>query len=239
MSKVPAKVISFGGIKGGPGKTTMAVNTAIQLHHWGKSVLLIDADHQRSATDFTEIRSHQLEGHTGYIFSQLIGNTLYDQVIAFKDKFDYIVIDCHGGDNAEHRMALLASDLVMIPMKPRALDFWPITMVANMIKQIRSTNPTRQIHFVSFLNQADLSSDENRETAKNLSNMDSIDFLSEKVTNRKSFARSAARGLGIMEYMNEKDNSLHMDAQALFEFQALLQAALKKIEKAYGEAQRQ
>ncbi len=231
MSK-NATVISFGGIKGGPGKTTLAVNTAIYLYKSGKSVLLIDADHQRSASDFTEMRSSTLEGRTGYLFFQLIGQTLYDQVIAAREKYDYIVIDCHGGDNAEHRLALLASDIVMIPIKPRALDFWPITMVDHMIKQVRATNPGREIHFLSFLNQADLSSDENRETARNLSNIESIEFLPEKITNRKAFARSAARGLGIMEYMQDKDNSVYVDPIAVDEFRALIIAALSKTQTA-------
>lgn len=225
-----ATVITYGGIKGGPGKTTCAVNTAIQLHLWGKSVLLIEADHQRSATDFTNVRSSMREGHTGYIFVQLEGKTFFKQVMELSKKFDYIIIDCHGGDNAEHRMALMASDIVMIPIKPRAMDFWPIAMVNQMVNEVISLNPSRDIRFYSFLNQADLSSDENRETASNLSEIQSIEFLPNKITTRKSFARSSARGLGIMEFMSEKDPSAYVDPTAVKEFQDLLKAALSEIQ---------
>lgn len=225
MSK-RATVISFGGIKGGPGKTTLAVNTAIYLHLQGKSVLLIDADHQQSATHFTEFRSLTLEGHTGYFFSQMLGRNLFDQVIKWSERFDYIVIDCHGGDNAEHRAALMVSDIVIIPVRPRPVDFWSMTAVVNLVQEIRTINPLKNTKYLSVLNQADVSSDENRQTAKELSNIEGMNFIGQQITTRKAFARAAARGLGIMEYMQEKDNSLHVDPLAVKEFHDFLQAVL-------------
>ena len=46
-------IIVVGGIKGGSGKTTVATHLAILCAQAGHDVLLIDADDQETATDFT------------------------------------------------------------------------------------------------------------------------------------------------------------------------------------------
>ena len=52
-------IVVVGGIKGGSGKTTMAANLAVMRAHDGKDVLLIDADDQETASDFTLIRNER------------------------------------------------------------------------------------------------------------------------------------------------------------------------------------
>ena len=53
-------IITVGGIKGGSGKTTTAINITIALSNLSNDVLLVDADDQESATDFTNWRNHSL-----------------------------------------------------------------------------------------------------------------------------------------------------------------------------------
>ena len=50
-------IIVVGGIKGGSGKTTVATHLAILRAQAGHDVLLIDADDQETATDFTILRN--------------------------------------------------------------------------------------------------------------------------------------------------------------------------------------
>ena len=54
-----------GGETGG-GKTTIATNLAIWLGRKGCDVLLVDADEQETATDFTIFREQTLGGEIGY-----------------------------------------------------------------------------------------------------------------------------------------------------------------------------
>ena len=49
------KVISFSIFKGGTGKSTSAVHTAVALAQKGKHVLLIDLDQQASATRYLNL----------------------------------------------------------------------------------------------------------------------------------------------------------------------------------------
>lgn len=54
-------ILVCGGIKGGVGKTTLATNIAVMRAAEGKDVLLVDADDQGTASDFTAIRNETLE----------------------------------------------------------------------------------------------------------------------------------------------------------------------------------
>ena len=50
-------IYTIGGIKGGSGKTTIAVSMAVLLAQIGRNVLLVDADVQATATEFSRWRT--------------------------------------------------------------------------------------------------------------------------------------------------------------------------------------
>lgn len=58
-------VIVSGGTKGGSGKTTLATNLTVMRSEKGYDVLLIDADDQESATDFTVVRNDRMQEAQG------------------------------------------------------------------------------------------------------------------------------------------------------------------------------
>ena len=57
-------IVVVGGIKGGSGKTTVATNLAIIQAVNGRDVLLIDADDQETASDFTVLRNGNRTGRS-------------------------------------------------------------------------------------------------------------------------------------------------------------------------------
>lgn len=89
-------IITVGGIKGGTGKTTIAVNLGIALALASKDVLLVDADDQGTATDFAALRNQQGETLVSYTSIQLAGKAVREQVLKLKDKFNWIIIDTGG-----------------------------------------------------------------------------------------------------------------------------------------------
>ena len=78
-------IIVSGGIKGGVGKTLLATNLVVMSSLAGRDVLLIDADDQESATDFTDLRSERMDGDPGYTSIKLTGKAVRDQVQRLKD----------------------------------------------------------------------------------------------------------------------------------------------------------
>src|ERR1051326_1349145 len=110
-------IYTVGGIKGGTGKTTVATNLAVWLARQGADVLLVDADEQESATDFTAFREQTLNGETGYTAIKLTGEPLRSQIMKLKGKYDHIVIDSGGRDTVSQRAALVVSDVVLLPFQ--------------------------------------------------------------------------------------------------------------------------
>ena len=66
-------ILTVGGIKGGSGKTTVATHLAVLGAAAGRDVLLVDADDQATATDFTALRNEALPAGAGYTSVVLAG----------------------------------------------------------------------------------------------------------------------------------------------------------------------
>jgi chromosome partitioning protein len=87
-------ILVAGGIKGGSGKTTVATNLAIMRALQGCDVLLIDADDQETATDFTTLRNERRADGAGYTSIKLTGSAVRTETLRLAAKYDDIVLHC-------------------------------------------------------------------------------------------------------------------------------------------------
>jgi chromosome partitioning protein len=141
-------IIAFVNQKGGVGKTTLALHMASELAKGGKRVTFIDADPQGSALDWAQLRHH-----CGYPrrFS-VIGlprETLHLEVPDIARSNDHVVIDGPPRVTALTRSAILASDLVMIPVQPSAFDVWASEEIVDLVKEARMFRPTIRAAFIA------------------------------------------------------------------------------------------
>ena len=190
-------VYTVGGIKGGSGKTTIATNLTVFLLQQGRDVILIDADDQESATDFTSFRHQTLNGEVGYTAVKVTGRELNAQVMRLSSKCDDIVIDTGGRDTVSQRSALTASNVYLVPFAPRSLDIWTLRKVENLIAEVLPFNPG--LRCLTFINKADARGTYKEEAAELLRSSEFLHFLDTAVGNRISFANAAAAGLGALE----------------------------------------
>jgi chromosome partitioning protein len=127
--------------KGGAGKTTLATNLAVALAEDGGKVLLIDADRQRTALDWFAVRS---EGdHDGKVTVVAIDNdTIHKQIENLAAGYDHVVID--GPPRAEKvdRSAIMAADLVLVPVQPSSADVWAAETTIKLVEEGRTFRPT-------------------------------------------------------------------------------------------------
>ena len=203
-----------GGIKGGSGKTTTATNLIVMLSMLGRDVLLIDADDQESATDFTAWRSERRDGATGYTAVKLNGMAVRSDGLALAQKYDDVIIDTGGRDTSSQRAALTIADVALFPFAPRSLDIWTIEKLGRLVSEMRTANPT--LRCCSFINKSDHQGSDNDDAAHLLREMDGFEFLEPMLGQRKSFATAASDGMSVLE-LKPQDSKAVKEMSELFE----------------------
>ena len=207
-------IFTVGGIKGGTGKTTISTNLAVWLSQRGADVLLVDADEQESASDFTAWREETRKGQLGYTLVQLNGPTVRRQIEQLRPKYDHIVIDTGGRDTASQRAALFVSDVYLIPFAPRSYEIWTLSKVQALLSEIQGSRSI-PLQVYSFLNKADTRGADNNEATEVLRDNVELNFVDHSIINRKAFATAASKGLSVFE-MVPTDEKAVTEVETLF-----------------------
>ena len=190
-------IVLSGGIKGGSGKTTVATNLAIMCASAGRDVLLVDADDQETASDFTMLRNEAREDGAGYTGIKLTGKAVRTELLRLSPKYDDIIVDTGGRDTSSQRAAMSVADVMLIPFVPRSFDVWTLDKVAALVEEMRAANaPLRAF---TFLNRADPRGQDNTEAEELLKENSALTFIDTPLGSRKAFSNAAAQGLAVTE----------------------------------------
>lgn len=186
-------IISVLNQKGGVGKTTLSINLASALALEGLSSLLIDADPQSSALDWQASR----EGDSLFPVVGMARPTLHKDVPELRKPDAFVIIDGPPRVNDLAKSAILASDLVIIPVQPSPYDIWAADEIVKLIEDAQLYKPVLEVRFLI-----------NRLVSKTTIGRDVGDALKDypfkvfetALTQRVVFAESAAAGLSVLEY---------------------------------------
>jgi chromosome partitioning protein len=185
-------VIGILNQKGGCGKTTVAINLAAVLSTVTNRVLLVDADPQASAMAWSAARE------TGPLFP-VIGMakpTLHKDLPELARDYDVVVIDGAPRVNDLGRAAIMASDLVVIPVQPSPYDVWAAADVVRLISEAKQFR--HHLDAVFVINRKIVNTAIGRDVAGALVGFD-IPVSDFALHQRVIYAESAARGLAVVE----------------------------------------
>ena len=204
-------IFTIGNSKGGVGKTTIALQLAIEAAYDGRRVLLVDGDRQGTALAALTARGDR---QPPVACAQYVeGATLRTQVQAQEPSYDLVVIDAGGRDSSALRAALLLSDLVVIPFQPRSFDVWGLDDMSALLDEARAYADVRA---VAMLNAADPRGQDNAEATAAVADYPGIDYLDAPLGRRKAFASASGQGMGVCEW-RPRDEKASAEAERLYD----------------------
>lgn len=191
-------IITLGHTKGGVGKSTLALNIAIERLRSGADVLFIDGDlRQTSVSKAIGIRSSG--GITPTLPCVVLDDprSFHHQVGLLKDKYQDLVIDVGGKDSSILRAALTVTDILLLPVAPESVEIWAIDDILEIITQARAIHEFR---VMAILNRAKPSGRDNDDTITVLREYSDIEIIHGSIGNRGAFSSAFGRGLSVAEY---------------------------------------
>ena len=196
--------------KGGVGKTTLALHIAGAWAMRGKRVLVVDADPQGSALDWSEQRGREglprLFGVLG-----LARETLHRELPEIARDADHVVVDGPPRVTGIARSALLAAHVVLVPATPSPFDGWASGEMLRLLGEARVFRPEIVARFV--LNRSAARTIIARETADALTDHDPP-LLASRIGQRVAFADAARTGRLVCELDNARSAAREIAAMA-------------------------
>ena len=201
-------IIVFASKKGGPGKSTLSVNTAVEIARRGASVVLVDADSQRTTAKFMQRREALIEaGQPLYeiaCFEKL--GRIKKSLIELSRSYDVVIADTAGRDSEEMRSAFYAADLILIPTEASQPDIESLEETANILEETFEGNEQRIVRTIINKVPTHYSSSDDREAKEFIKAEfgEQMPPLKQVIRYRKAYKKAMEPGLGVIEENNDK-----------------------------------
>ena len=132
------KLIAVGNLKGGTGKSTIAVNLACALREADCTVALVDADPQGTATDWQSGGRLPVLVETLPLGGQREAQRWVARVLTLKAGADYVVLDLPPQVGSGIASALLLADLLLVPVSPSGVDLRSTGRALDLLRRARA-----------------------------------------------------------------------------------------------------
>lgn len=209
-------VLAVANLKGGVGKSTVALNLAATLHHAKHRVLLVDTDQQGTCRSWAAVASEA--ERDGPPVVAVDGRSLRRDLDRVSERFEVVVLDTSPRLGAEVRAAMIVADLVLLPVVPGAADVWALRETLAVMEEARGLRPELRAGVV--LNRA------SRTTLTGVTRT-ALEELEVPVLgalgDRVAFGEAIAQGLGVVTYAPA--------SKAAGEVEELMRAVLKAVDQ--------
>ena len=233
-------IVTFGGEKGGSGKSMLCLSVATTLQYMQKRVAILDCDPKPSTAtwclrrqnfydEFIENPDPAIEAHKKCItrkrvpkpipFERVRGDIIRTAESMLRD-FDYVLIDAGGFDGKEQRTAMILSDLFICPMRPDQFDLDTTSNVNRIFKEANISSRGR-LKGVAVISQAPTNPQllQDIKDAREMMEFELQDMTVARsvIHVRTAFSKSSRFGLSVAEWSDTKARAeIELLCQELF-----------------------
>ena len=184
-------VIAFLSQKGGSGKTTLSVHTAVAAEATGERVCVIDADPQESATAWASA----LEAGTPIVATAQAGELDAALRAAESEGMTLAVVDAPPHAAPAAGQIARRSELVLIPVRPSAFDLAAVPAAVEIVAAAK-------VRGAFVLSACPFRAPEIGETRAALEAY-GLPIVPGEITDRRAFARAVTTGSAVTEFEAE------------------------------------
>jgi len=193
-------IVGITNLKGGVGKSTITQNLAVSLAHRGYKVCILDTDlGQRSSMKWSAQRSEDVPAIP--VLGTEADNVIKDAK-EHERHYDIVLIDGSPQLELAQVKTLTASDLVLVPISPSALDIWSMQQFMGKYEQVKAIKG-ESIHGFIILNKFSGKTRLDKEVTEALDSL-GLKVLSNKIADRVAYREAPINGLGVIEMKNDK-----------------------------------
>lgn len=193
-------IVLLGSQKGGVGKSTLAVSIAAYLRELGKTVMIVDADDQKSVLTWYNHRPEELPRIPVVSATGNIKNTLLEM----SQHYDYVIADSAGRDSSELRSGLMAADVFISPLRPSQMDLDVVPHTCEVFTAAKDFNEKVRGYLVLNMTPTNMFVREGDAAQKVLEDYPEMSQAKNRVCERKVFRDTWATSTTIFESDNEK-----------------------------------
>lgn len=191
--------IGITNLKGGVGKTTISINLAVCLAHAGYKVCIVDTDINQTSLKWYGVRDESLPEVS--VLGAVDAKALNKAVDKLHETHDVVIIDGTPSLSEMTTRIIVASDLLIIPIRPGANDFRTMDEFLHRYEAVKELKHEIPAYFL--LNEYSERINVHKTIRQTLLQHYGFPALQTVIKSRAAYVETCMMGTGVIEYSDD------------------------------------